>query len=68
MAPNDDSQHLGYNVKHVGTYSSIRKGAASYLSSLPSGPNPTPICIHGGWMMGQVQYPRPEDKSREKVL
>ena len=53
-AHQDDLRRLGYNVKDVGTHS-IRKGAASYLSSLPSGPNPTSICIRGGWTMGRVR-------------
>jgi hypothetical protein len=48
---------MGYDtVNDIGVHSSIRKGAASYLASLPGGPPPAAICLQeGGWTMGQVK-------------
>jgi hypothetical protein len=45
---------LGYLLCNIGTHS-IRKGAVSYLSSLPGGPPPAAICIRAGWTMGRVR-------------
>lgn len=45
---------LGYsNVKDIGLHS-IRKGAASYLASMPCGPSPVAICHRAGWSTGKV--------------
>ena len=38
----------------IGTHS-IRKGAITYLSSLPGGPPSASICIRAGWTMGRVK-------------
>jgi hypothetical protein len=46
---------MGYDsIKDIGVHS-IRKGAASYLASLPGGPPPAAICLRGGWTMGQIK-------------
>ena len=46
---------MGYDsISDIGIHS-IRKGAASYLASLPGGPSPAAICLRGGWTMGQVK-------------
>ena len=39
---------LGVNPKMIGTHS-IRKGAVTYMSSLPGGPSISSVCIHAGW-------------------
>ncbi|KAL7561466.1 hypothetical protein ACA910_010981 [Epithemia clementina (nom. ined.)] len=54
IAHRDDVAVLGYQHGDIGTHS-IRKGATTYLSSLPGGPPPTAICIRGGWTMGHVK-------------
>ena len=41
---------LGFDANKIGTHS-IRKGASSYLSSLPGGPSAAAINIQGGWSM-----------------
>ena len=46
---------LGFNPSEIGTHS-IRKGAISYLSSLPGGPPIASVCIRAGWTMGNVKY------------
>jgi hypothetical protein len=47
--------NMGYDsISDIGVHS-IRKGAASYLASLPGGPSPAAICLRGGWTMGQVK-------------
>jgi hypothetical protein len=47
--------NMGYDsIRDIGIHS-IRKGAASYLASLPGGPSPAAICLRGGWTMGQVK-------------
>ena len=38
----------------IGTHS-IRKGAITYLSSMPGGPSSASICIRAGWTMGRVK-------------
>lgn len=45
---------LGFSLHDVGTHS-IRKGAVSYLSSLPGGPPSAAICIRAGWTMGKIK-------------
>jgi hypothetical protein len=45
---------MGYNVDDLGTHS-IRKGAVSYLASLPGGPPAASTCIRAGWTMGKVR-------------
>lgn len=45
---------LGYHKGDIGTHS-IRKGAVSYLASLPGGPPPASTCIRAGWTMGKVK-------------
>jgi hypothetical protein len=46
---------MGYDsIKDIGLHS-IRKGAASYLASLPGGPPSAVICFRGGWTMGQIK-------------
>lgn len=45
---------MGYsNVNDIGLHS-IRKGAASYLASMPGGPSPVAICHRAGWSTGKV--------------
>ena len=45
---------LGVNPQMIGTHS-IRKGAVTYMSSLPGGPSILSACIHAGWTMGSVK-------------
>ena len=45
---------LGVNPKMIGTHS-IRKGAVTYMLSLPGGPSISSVCIHAGWTMGTVK-------------
>ena len=45
---------LGVNPKMIGTHS-IRKGAVTYMSSLPGGPSISSVCICAGWTMGTVK-------------
>ena len=45
---------LGVNPKMIGMHS-IRKGAVTYMSSLPGGPSISSVCIHAGWTMGTVK-------------
>jgi hypothetical protein len=46
---------MGYDsVNDIGLHS-IRKGASSYLASLPGGPQPAAVCLRGGWSMGQIR-------------
>ena len=45
---------MGYRHGEIGTHS-IRKGAVSYMSSLPGGPPVASICIRAGWTMGKVK-------------
>jgi hypothetical protein len=46
---------MGYDsISDIGIHS-IRKGAASYLASLPGGPSYAAIFLQGGWTMGQVK-------------
>ena len=45
---------LGVNPKMIGLHS-IRKGAVTYMSSLPGGPSILSVCIHAGWTMGTVK-------------
>ena len=45
-----------YNLRpeDLGTHS-IRKGAASYVTSIPGGPPIVAVCLRVGWTMGSVQ-------------
>ena len=45
---------MGLEDGDIGTHS-IRKGAVSYVSSLPGGPPGAAICIRAGWTMGRVK-------------
>ena len=45
---------LGVDPKMIGTHS-IRKGAVTYMLSLPGGPPISSVCIHAGWTMGTVK-------------
>ena len=45
---------LGVNPKMIGTHS-IRKGAVTYMSSLPGGPSILSVCIRAGWTMATVK-------------
>ena len=45
---------LGFEVTDIGTHS-IRKGAISYLASLPGGPPIAAVCIQVGWTMGNIR-------------
>ena len=45
---------LGVNPKMIGTHS-IKKGTATYMSSLPGGPSILSVCICAGWTMGTVK-------------
>jgi hypothetical protein len=45
---------MGYKRGDIGTHS-IRKGAVSYLASLPGGPPAAATCIRAGWTMGKVK-------------
>jgi hypothetical protein len=45
---------LGFHEGDIGTHS-IRKGAVSYLASLPGGPPAASTCIRAGWTMGKVK-------------
>ena len=47
-------KNLGFNVSDLGTHS-IRKGASSYLVSLPGGPPAAATSLRGGWSMGDVK-------------
>jgi hypothetical protein len=44
----------GFEISKIGSHS-IRKGASSYLTSLPGGPPAAAIMIRGGWSMGNVK-------------
>jgi hypothetical protein len=50
----DAVSQMGFLLKDLGTHS-IRKGAVSYLASLPGGPPAAAVCIRAGWTMGKVQ-------------
>jgi hypothetical protein len=50
----DEVRALGFELHHIGTHS-IRKGAASFLSSLVGGPPAAAISVRGGWSMGNVK-------------
>ena len=45
---------MGVDKNEIGTHS-IRKGAVSYLASLPGGPPAASVCIRAGWTMGKVR-------------
>ena len=45
---------LGFEVTDIGTHS-IRKGAISYLASLPGGPPIAAVCLWAGWTMGNIR-------------
>ena len=44
----------GFEINKLGPHS-IRKGAASYLCSLPGGPPGAAVCHRGGWSIGGVK-------------
>ncbi|KAL7575924.1 hypothetical protein ACA910_000723 [Epithemia clementina (nom. ined.)] len=44
----------GYIPSDIGTHS-IRKGAITYMASLPGGPSIASICIRSGWTLGNVK-------------
>jgi hypothetical protein len=48
------TQDFGYDISRLGPHS-IRKGASSYLVSLPGGPPAAATSLHGGWSMGGVK-------------
>lgn len=50
----DEVTAMGYDVENLGTHS-IRKGASTYLTSLPGGPSVAATCIRGGWTMGHIK-------------
>lgn len=50
----DELALLGFSPKDIGTHS-IRKGAISFLASLPGGPSTASICIWAGWTQGKVK-------------
>ncbi|KAL7578468.1 hypothetical protein ACA910_011537 [Epithemia clementina (nom. ined.)] len=45
---------MGMDTSDLGTHS-IRKGAITNMSSLPSGPSVAAICIRADWMLGNVK-------------
>lgn len=45
---------FGYDPCDIGTHS-IRKGAATFITSLPGGPSAAASCICGGWTMGSIK-------------
>lgn len=45
---------MGFELDEIGTHS-IRKGASSYLTSLPGGPPAAVSSLRGGWTMGNVK-------------
>ena len=47
-------RQLGYEIDKIGTHS-IRKGASTYLTSLPGGPPAVAIMLRSGWSMGNVK-------------
>jgi hypothetical protein len=50
----DEVIAMGYSdISDIGLHS-LRKGAASYLGSLPGGPSPVAICHRCGWSTGKV--------------
>ncbi len=49
-----DIQNFGYARNEIGTHS-IRKGAVSYLSATPGGPQAASVCVRAGWTMGKVR-------------
>ena len=50
----DEVRNHGYEPSEIGTHS-IRKGAISYVASLPGGPTAASVCIRAGWSMGTVR-------------
>ena len=50
----DEVLGMGYScISDIGIHS-LRKGAATYLGSLPGGPSPVAICHRCGWSTGKV--------------
>lgn len=50
----EDVLSMGYtSISDIGLHS-LRKGAATYLGSLPGGPSPVAICHRCGWSTGKV--------------
>ena len=52
----DEVRLLGFEVTDISVHS-IRKGAISYLASLPGGPPIAAVCIWVGWTMETEKYP-----------
>lgn len=50
----DEVRAMGYEVSDLGTHS-IRKGAATYLTSIPGGPPVAASSQRGGWSMGNIK-------------
>jgi hypothetical protein len=50
----EDISQMGYRRGEIGTHS-IRKGAVSYMASLPGGPSVASVCTRAGWTMGKVK-------------
>ena len=50
----DEVSLLGADPSEIGTHS-IRKGAMTYLASIPGGLAIAAVCIHAGWTMGTVK-------------
>ena len=50
----DEVSLLGADPSEIGTHL-IRKGAVTYLASIPGGPAIAAVCIRAGWTMGTVK-------------
>ena len=50
----DEVTLMGADPSEIGTHS-IRKGAVTYMASLPGGPTLSAVCIRAGWTMGTVR-------------
>ena len=50
----DEVRAMGYEIGDLGTHS-IRKGAATYLTSIPGGPPVAASSQRGGWSMGNIK-------------
>jgi hypothetical protein len=53
-AKEENIRSHGFEISKIGSHS-IRKGASSYLTSLPGGPPAAAIMLRGGWSMGNVK-------------
>jgi hypothetical protein len=52
--PETDVRMLGAERKQLGTHS-VRKGAATYCTSLVNGPSTVQVFLRAGWSLGNVQ-------------